>query len=210
MSQPEFTIDELASEEWREIAGYPSYAVSDLGRIKRTVDCNNSRAGHILVPSSYGRYLLITLCLGGVRRTFTVHSIVMASFAGPRPDGFEINHDDGMKHNCRFSNLEYVTKAENVEHAVRSGLCPSGDKNGMRLHPDSVLRGGRHWSHVKPEAVKRGSDNGRSILTEDDVAAIRSMYSGGFTQKELANLFGVGKSNVWSIIQRKTWRHVVP
>ena len=43
----------------------------------------------------------------------------MLSFVGPRPEGHEINHIDGVKDNNALSNLEYVTPLQNRHHAFR-------------------------------------------------------------------------------------------
>lgn len=46
-----------------------------------------------------------------------VHRLVAAKFIGPCPEGMEINHKDGNKENNHWTNLEYVTHAENIRKA---------------------------------------------------------------------------------------------
>src|SRR5258708_14980588 len=58
-------------------------------------------------------YRFVALCKNGIVRQPTVHSLVMAAFVGPRPNGAEINHKDGKRQNNILSNLEYVTQIEN-------------------------------------------------------------------------------------------------
>ena len=54
----------------------------------------------------------------------------------------------------------------------------------------------------------RGEANGTSKLTELNVTTIRELWAIGFTQKELAAMYGVGQANVSMLVNRKTWNHV--
>jgi hypothetical protein len=55
----------------------------------------------------------------------------------------------------------------------------------------------------------RGSGHGRSKLTEDDVRAIRDAYADGATQQlALAEHYGVGRSQISDIVNRKCWTHI--
>lgn len=53
-----------------------------------------------------------------------------------------------------------------------------------------------------------GEEHGKSKLTEDIVREIRLRHSNGESTRTLAKEFNIGKSNVWSIVARKTWDHV--
>lgn len=54
-----------------------------------------------------------------------------------------------------------------------------------------------------------GELNGRSLLTQDDVIAIRSAYAaGGITQAVLAGQYGVTSRAIGFITSGKRWRHV--
>jgi len=56
---------------------------------------------------------------------------------------------------------------------------------------------------------QKGEEHPRSKLTKDDVLELRDMYaSGGYTQKELAEIFKIHKGNVAQIVNRYTWKHV--
>lgn len=52
-----------------------------------------------------------------------VHKIIAECFIWDRPDWFEINHKDWNKQNNIPSNLEYVTRSENIKHAYRLWLA---------------------------------------------------------------------------------------
>ncbi|MGE4177989.1 MAG: HNH endonuclease [Thermoleophilia bacterium] len=55
-------------------------------------------------------------------------------------------------------------------------------------------------------APQDGERNARARLSREQVAEIRTRYArGGVTQRALADLFGVGKTTVGSVINRTTW-----
>lgn len=108
----------------------------------------------------------------------SIHSLVMAAFVGPRPDGHEINHKDGDVANNRLDNLEYVTPAEN------------------RRHAETVL-GHRERLHT-----------GNATLTREAVLDMRRLRADGWTYAQLCERFGVGKSAAIDVVQRRSWKWV--
>ena len=56
--------------------------------------------------------------------------------------------------------------------------------------------------------VKRGENHPRAKLTEKKVRLIRLYYKGGFTQVELAEMFGVKRCTISAIITRRSWRYL--
>jgi hypothetical protein len=114
------------SEWWLPIEGFPSYEVSDLGRVRRI-------GGRVLsVRGLRLGYPSVQLCENGHRTSMLVHRLVAAAFIDPCPHGLEVNHVDGVKTNNRSENLEYVTRQENEIHAYRElGFrAASGEQNG--------------------------------------------------------------------------------
>ena len=54
-----------------------------------------------------------------------------------------------------------------------------------------------------------GSRNGKAKLTAEDVLEIRELYTtGNYTHKQLAEQFNIGRNGIWSILNRRTWRHI--
>jgi hypothetical protein len=74
-----------------------------------------------------GRYLVVP---SRNKRQEYLHILVAEAFLGPCPHGKEVNHKNGVKPNCRLSNLEYITHPRNMKHSAKMGLAASGERNG--------------------------------------------------------------------------------
>jgi len=105
-------------EEWKPMFGYEdTYNISSMGKVQRR------SSGRILiqVPDGDG-YLKIRPCQSSVARTKYIHRLVAKTFLGAAPEGYVVNHVNGVKTDNRLVNLCYVTQKENVQHAIRLGL----------------------------------------------------------------------------------------
>lgn len=119
-------------EEWRPVVGFEGlYEVSSLGDVRRigpAAKTGHGRGGgavigrHVRKHMIPGGYWHVQLWRKGGPKTLLVHRVVAAVFIGPLPDGKEVNHLDGDKANNAATNLEYVTRSENMQHAYRTGL----------------------------------------------------------------------------------------
>lgn len=182
------SIPSPEAEAWRPVVGYEGvYSVSSLGRVRRDAGGRGARAGYVLRSTLMKTgYLRVGLVRDGKQETRTVHSLVADAFLGPRLPGMTVNHRDGDKANPALSNLEYVTYGENNSHALRLGLRVA------------------KWNGYVPEALK-GEANPCSLVSEVDVRAIRaSSESPGV----LGARYGISRSAVRAIRERKTWKHV--
>ncbi|TET67298.1 MAG: hypothetical protein E3J56_13180 [Candidatus Aminicenantes bacterium] len=160
----------LLSEKWRIIPEFPRYAVSNQGRLMR-ID-----TGKFIKPFlSKNGYLHIILCQTGKRFHKTVHRLIALTFLGPCPSGKEVNHKNGIKTNNKSKNLEYLTKAENENHASQMGL---------------KVRGTRFWS---------------SKLTEKDVLEIIQLRQEGWSYYKIGEQYKVSRSSIRRIFIGQTW-----
>ena len=173
-------------EQWLPVVGAESYySVSSLGRVRSEslpYVTSGRQRGRILSPALDTKgYPIVKICVPGMLpRTTKVHRLVARVFLGPAKDR-QVNHINGIKADNRAVNLEYVTCRENIHHCWQNGL-----------------HGTDHC---------RGAANVHAKLTTDDVQMIRHLYP-GFSQGQLAALYGVSKANISMIVRRQTWRHV--
>jgi len=136
---------DLPGEVWKDIEGYEKlYQVSNKGRIK---SLHHGKERIMKLTFDRGGYVHIVLYKNKekcteedkVRSTYRVHILVARAFI-PNPENKpEVNHINGNKWDCNVENLEWVTKKENQEHAVKLGLQKSGtDSPNSKLTEDKV------------------------------------------------------------------------
>ena len=108
-------------EIWKEITEYNSYAVSNLGRIKRIKKTSRNKANTILKPiiqrDGHASVRLYRQDEDGTysRKQYGIHQLVMEYFVEPRPKGTFIKHLDGDKTNNKLENLEYRRAKERYQ-----------------------------------------------------------------------------------------------
>ena len=56
--------------------------------------------------------------------------------------------------------------------------------------------------------MNQGEKNGRAKLTEQDVKAVKELLKLGYTQRRIAEMFGVWSSTICYINQGKLWKHL--
>ena len=131
-------------EVFEDLKGYEdSYQISDFGRIftKRRLIGNKIYYGKELVPQlTNDGYLKVTLCKNGKSKKFYLHRLVALQFIDNSTNLPQVNHKDGNKLNNTVTNLEWCTKIENQNHAVRTGLMQRGqDRPSAKLTEEQVL-----------------------------------------------------------------------
>lgn len=131
-------------EVFEDLKGYEdSYQISDSGRIftKRRLIGNQIHYGKELVPQlTQDGYLKVTLSKNGECKKFYLHRLVATQFLDNSMNLPQVNHKDGNKLNNNIANLEWCTKQENQNHAVRNNLMQHGqDRPSARLTEDQVL-----------------------------------------------------------------------
>ena len=104
--------------KWKDLQNYPNYKISNYGEVfstrrQRLLKISKDRYG-------YPRVNLVNQ--EGVSKNLYVHFLVAITFVEGWFAGAVVNHKDGVKTNCRSTNLEWVTQGDNVRHACATGL----------------------------------------------------------------------------------------
>lgn len=89
-----------------------------------------------------------------------------------------VNHIDGNKQNNSVSNLEWVTHAENMEHAKLTNL------------------------------IKRGEDTPVSVYTTEQIEQVCTLMQAGYRNTEIGESVGVSRYVIGEIRAGKCWLHI--
>lgn len=165
--------------DWRPMPGFEKYyQVSEYGEvwsINRQIILRGGidKKGYHRVRVGYGDF----------KYTWKVHRLVAQIFIGTCPEGYQVNHIDGVKLNNHFSNLEYVTHLENMRHAKLLGLRDHIDLSGQK--------------------------NGASVMTDEQALEVKALIaSRKHSLREIGAMYGVGKDIISLINCGKNWRHL--
>lgn len=174
----------LRTEVWKNIEGYEGlYQVSDFGRVKSFVVSGNGRIRKGVPALGYPQVQLKGNG-DGTMETKKIHRLVAIAFL-PNPNNLpEVNHLFGDRGDCRVWMIEWSTPSNNVKHAYRV--------LGKKSNLDKV---GENCYNAK--------------FKNEDILKIRAMFaSGGYTQKQIADMYGQRSGVINRIITRKRWKHI--
>jgi hypothetical protein len=171
---------------FRDIPGAHGYCASSCGDIWSSLTFHKTKftGWHKLkparIPTTHGRtYLVVDIRKDGIKRQWSVHSLILEAFIGRRPEGMEGCHfPDPDPTNNNLSNLRWDT--------------PSGNNR------DKVFQG----TH------QLGSKNPRSKLVESDIPEIRQLSALGWSKAAIARRFSVSVGLIRMVLNRKIWTHV--
>jgi len=128
-------------EEWRSVVGYEGlYEVSNMGRVRSLKECRG-KSNIILKHNINNGYSHIDLYKNSSRQHSKIHRLVAQAFI-PNPENkYDVNHIDSNRSNNIISNLEWVTRKENMEHCIKMGRNTCGEKQGRsKLKIKQVLQ----------------------------------------------------------------------
>lgn len=126
------------------------------------------------LTSDNGGYQNVTITDGPRRCQVSVHALVATAFHGPKPSAaHECAHWDGNPANNRVWNLRWATKTENAADRDRHGKTARGDSNG------------------------------KTKLSDANIALIFADRAMGLTQYALADKYNISQAQVWNILNRR-------
>tara|TARA_R110000803_G_scaffold57143_1_gene115014 strand:- start:112 stop:801 length:690 start_codon:yes stop_codon:yes gene_type:complete len=137
----------MAEEVFRTIEGFEDYSVSNLGNVlsRKNKDIKLLKPGHDAMGYLHVRLYPREPIYGFYKNGFMkpklekIHRLVSDAFLSePNKDIYqEVNHKDGDKKNNDVTNLEWVTRKQNILHAWETGLNNNGAEKGAlkRMKP---------------------------------------------------------------------------
>lgn len=100
-----------------DFLGFDKYAACTTGKIY------SIRSGRYLKETTNPNgYRMVTLSQDGKRENLLVHRLVCMAFLSNDEDKPNVNHKNGIRHDNKIENLEWVTQQENIQHAHETGL----------------------------------------------------------------------------------------
>ncbi|CAL6071526.1 Conserved_hypothetical protein [Hexamita inflata] len=103
--------DYKQGEQFKYINRYPSYLISNFGRISYYED--KVKRAPISITCGYYQ---VTIQNEFGSDQFFIHRLVTEAFLGERPDNYDIDHIDRNRQNNQLSNLRYVTRSQNLRN----------------------------------------------------------------------------------------------
>jgi len=179
-----------------------------------TIEAKMIDEGYIIYPDSRvmgkkGRFLRLKVGAAGYvilntwcnyqQKTYSLHRLVATLFV-PNPLNLpEVNHDDGNKLNNHYTNLKWVTRSENIEHAYATGLNPgtwTGKTGAKHFKSKAVLqlKGGviiGKFGSIREAGRETGIDS-KHI---NDVVLGRGITAGGFNWQYAQQLIKSNKQS---------------
>jgi hypothetical protein len=169
-------------EIWKKATGFDNYEISDLGNL-RSIDRYEKfkgslrlRKGRNMRTRIFNGYYTCSLSDGAKQKTVFIHRMVAQAFCNNPENKPNVNHKDANRLNNRWDNLEWVTQAENIEHAMQLESWTKGENHGNAVLKDEdvryikaqekgsialakqfsvsyatikKIRCGKHWKHIK-------------------------------------------------------------
>ena len=177
------------SEVWKDIPDFEGlYQVSNMGRVRsvdRVVTYKNGGKrkyeGKVLKPHlNTSGYECLNLYNDNGCNKKTVHRLVLGTFK-PHVNmkDLEVNHINGDKLNNHLTNLEWVTRCDNMLHAHSTGLINN-----------------------------KGERSPTAKLSNADVLEILQRLDAGETQEGIGLDYGVSKSSISLINRGRRWGSV--
>lgn len=175
----------------KAIPNFPDYLISDTGIVYSIAErANRGRPKTPIIKSRWlcRGYWAVDLSANKKQIKKFVHHLVLETFIGPRPKGYQCRHLDGNPLNSKLSNLKWGTRKENQIDRLGHGTDNRGSKHGMsKLNPEKI-RAIRDMANLGNKKM-RGIDKGGNY-------------------KEIANIFKVSPATIGSIVSKRTWGHI--
>ena len=171
----------------KQIPGFTNYFVTTDGKVFSEAMQYRQKEKKLRRLSLWkcAGYWAVHLTKDGIQLKRLVHRLVLETFVGQSPDGYQCRHLNGDRSDNRLENLRWGTRSENQMDRLLHGTSNNGER-----HPNNKLT-----SEQVLEIRRLAASNNKKT---------RQIDRGG-DYKNIAAKFNVSPSTVGSIVSRKTW-----
>ena len=146
-------------ENWKTVAGFESYSVSDHGNVR------NDKTKRILNFGYRNKYLKVNLRKDNKQSTQDIHWLVATAFLQNPENKKCVDHKNNDRKNNKLENLRWATAQQNQQNSKLSKKNTSGTK-GVYFHKNS-----KKWSAqicINGKVINLGS-----FMNKEDAVNIR-------------------------------------
>lgn len=193
--------------QWRYVKGTDNnFKVYEDGTVERLYFETTDSLGRTLRKypkilkhnSTDGKMKYKRVNLTSYRRDY-VHRIVAENFLDT-PENFKelyVNHIDGNKNNNHYTNLEWCTPTENMEHASKTGLINRDSEKRKKQAPINAKKGADKRKKIANEKRRKkygkinyfdGKGNLINTFEHIDEASLKTGKSLGIITRNILNI----------------------
>lgn len=103
-------------EQWKHLKENPNYSISNFGRFR------NNKGKILNLNTNACGYQCCNISTGGKVSKVKIHRLVALYFVSNPYKKDTVNHINGKKLDNHFSNLEWLTRKEKIQHAFANNL----------------------------------------------------------------------------------------
>ncbi|MBC8527256.1 MAG: HNH endonuclease [Candidatus Cloacimonetes bacterium] len=188
-----------------DITGYEGkYAVTKDGRVWSYPKPCSSINGIFLKPTltvcknnrnKPHNHHSVMLYKNNEAKRFQIHRLVAQAFILNPENKPDINHIDGNPLNNNVNNLEWVTKSENIRHAISSGLIDNFTEKCKRIRSEN----GKKMGAINSKKFRR-------LFSMETANQIRNIYAKNkISFRQLAKEYNCSDKTIGNIIRNLSY-----
>jgi hypothetical protein len=148
----QWNTSDLPGEIWQSVPRFPSYQISNLGRVKRLGKPAPSIKKEMLLTVCDA---VATLYKDGHCYFVPLARIMLEVFVGPPPSSrYVARHLDDDRTNNQLKNLAWGTVKQNAEDAVRNGRLPDQSGKTVSEETKAKLRTSNKIAHERNPKIR--------------------------------------------------------